>query len=87
MDECTENRISDLRPMDIYATHEVDFNMAAYCRGHKFSVEAVNLARTLRGLTGARAGLKNAEKLVESFEVDLLTAKAAVVEKMKRDPA
>lgn len=78
--------MSDLRPMDIYSTHEIDFNMAAYCRGHKFSIEAVRLAKAIRNEQETRRQLAHAEMLLDSALESLKAAKAAVHAKMERDP-
>lgn len=80
--------MSDHKPMDVYSsTFEIDFNTAAYCRGHKYSVEAVKLAQAIRQKKAAEDLVANAENLLAQKRQELSAALEAVQEKMKRDPA
>jgi hypothetical protein len=61
--------MSELKPMDIYSSDiSIPFQVAAYCRGHKFSVEAVNLARAIKTRDSARSLVLNAEKALDGAE-------------------
>lgn len=74
-----------LKPMDVYATRLVSFDIAAYCRGHKFSPQAVTLARALKTYSEAKEHLALAEEKLESAMNAINAASAAVREKMEAD--
>lgn len=75
-----------LKPMDVYSELSVPFELAAYCRGRKLSVEAVNLSRALVRLTSAREAARKAEVLLENAEKDVAVKLDQVRLKMERDP-
>lgn len=80
--------MSSVTPMDVYSsTFEIDFNTAAYCRGHKYSPEAVKLAQAIRQKKAAEDLVRNAENVLHEKREALSNALQAVQEKMKRDPA
>lgn len=58
-----------LAPMDIYSSRmDIPFDVATFCRGHKFSVDAVNLARAIRDAAAAKEEVLAAEKRLASSE-------------------
>jgi hypothetical protein len=77
-----------LKPMDVYSSSmDIPFEVAAYCRGHKFSVEAVRLSRAIKARSLARIeqaaaevayDLANAEvhDAIKAVESNLTTKKA-----------
>lgn len=74
------------KPMDIYSSRmDIPFDMAAYCRGHKFSIEAVELSRALKVVSTAEIQLAEAQKFVDAAMLRLAQAKSAVESKMSRD--
>lgn len=74
-------------PMDIYSSRmDISFDEAAYCRGHKHSPEAVNLARAIRAAESARLAVLNAEGDLGRAEEIVKAAQAALKQKMDRDP-
>lgn len=57
---------TNYEPMDVYSSRmDIPFDVAAYCRGHKFNPVAVDLARAIRDEESARLALKFAEKRLE----------------------
>ncbi len=74
-----------LKPMDVYATHLVSFDIAAYCRGHKFSPQAVTLARALKTYAEAKDQVALAEQKLEDAQNAISAASLAVREKMEAD--
>ena len=86
MDGGTEKHMN-LTPMDVYTAYEIDFNMAAYCRGHKYSPEAVELARALRAKKAAEMSVRMAEQEVERCKARLNDAVSKMKMKMERDPS
>lgn len=76
-----------LQALDVYSSRmEIPFDVAAYCRGHKLSVEAVNYARAIRRLNEADAFVLEAEKLAEAEKINTKAALTAIRKKMERDP-
>lgn len=76
-----------LKPMDIYSSDmSIPFNVAAYCRGHKYSVEAVNLARAIQRRRDAAAALVVAERVFGAADSGYGSALEAILAKMERDP-
>lgn len=75
-----------LTPMDRYSAMDIPFDIAAYCRGHKFSVQAVELTRAIGRRDGAKMQLENAERALEEAEADVKKALASVRQRMEDDP-
>lgn len=74
-----------LRPMDVYSEmREVPFDVAAYCRGHRYSVEAVELAKAIRAAQRAEAVVREAEKSLDQASSNLQDALSRVRLKMER---
>lgn len=71
--------------MDVYATMQVTFEVAAYCRGHKYTPEAVGLARAIRAYDAALEGLRNAEIVLATAEANIATANEAARIRMEAD--
>lgn len=57
-----------LEPMDVFGRLTVPFDVAAYCRGHKFKQVCVDLAAALRDEDSAKLSLSLAEKRVEKAQ-------------------
>ena len=75
------------KAMDVYSWRmDTPFSVAAYCRGHKFSVEAVNYARAIRRADEAEAAIALAQKVADAAEKELSEALKAVQSKMEREP-
>lgn len=75
-----------LSAMDVYSSRmSLPFDLAAYCRLHKHSVEAVNYARAIRAATIAADGLLASQRLSDEAEKRLEDAMQAVRDKMERD--
>lgn len=55
-------------PMDIYSTHLIPFDVAAYCRGRRFLPESVALAKALREHMQAEAAVEAAQNKVAEYE-------------------
>lgn len=78
----------NLKPMDVYSSRmDIPFDVAAYCRGHKLSVEAVNYARAIAKAHAAELRIACAQKEADHAESEMRNALQAVRAKMKRDPA
>lgn len=74
-----------LKPMDVYSSRrDIPFDVAAYCRGHKLSVEAVNYARAISKVHNAEQSLAAAEANVASAIDSMQAALEAVRAKMER---
>lgn len=55
--------MSTLKPMDTYSSFmDIPFDVAAYCRSHKFSVEAVDLARAIASRHKAQLRIDAADR-------------------------
>jgi len=55
--------MSTLKPMDTYSYFmDTPFDVAAYCRSHKFSVEAVDLARAIASRRKAQLRIDAADR-------------------------
>lgn len=74
-----------LKPMDMYADMSVPFDVAAYCRGHKFSPEAVRLTKALKARKEAEAHLALAEGLLDRARDDVRDACAQARVRMEND--
>lgn len=77
-----------MKPMDVYSSAmDIPFDVAAYCRGHKFSMEAVELGRAIRGRHQAKIDIEIAcqeEKVAtDRYEQALKSLR----EKMEREPS
>jgi hypothetical protein len=57
-----------LKPMDVYGDMTIPFDIAAYCRGHKYSQEAVDLARAIRRRAEMREAVAKAERELQNAE-------------------
>lgn len=74
-----------IKAMDVYSSRmDIPFSVAAYCRGHKFSVEAVNYARAIQEFQKAEEDVRRAQEFADSAEAKMLEARKAVEEKMER---
>jgi len=79
--------MSDLAPMDIFSRYmDVPFSLAAYCRGHRYSVEAVQLAKAIQARAVADTAADAAQIMQDSARERLILAISAVQSKMERDP-
>ena len=79
---------STTKPMDVYSAYmDIPFDVAAYARGHKFCVEAVNLSRAIKHRQQADEEVRRAAALVDKTQDGFRVALEAMREKMKRDPA
>lgn len=76
-----------LKPMDAYGQLDVPFDVAAYCRGRKLSIEAVELHRALKVREDAREVLAQAEKRLENAEKLVVTRVNEVRHRMLKDSA
>lgn len=74
-----------LKPMDVYATMRVPFDIATYCRGHRFAPCSVNLTRALRAYDAAVAARKAAEADEEAASAAIDNAVAAARGIMESD--
>ncbi len=52
----------NLQPLDVYGRMSVPFDVGTFCRGHKYCVEAVALARACREEDAAKLSLRVAEE-------------------------
>lgn len=77
---------AQLKPMDVYSEITTPFDIAAYCRGHKLSLQAVRLSRAITSRRQAEKEVRDAEARLEAAEKLQADAVAAVREKMKKDP-
>lgn len=75
-----------LKPMDVYADMRVPFEVAAYCRGHKFCGEAVALSKALREREAAQAAIKAAEKAFWRAEQAVDAAVQNAKQRLDSDP-
>lgn len=57
--------------MDIYSDMRVPFDVAAWARGHRFNVVAVNIARDLKALEELRAHRDRLEQQEAEMETRL----------------
>ncbi len=74
-----------LGKMDVYSTYmDIPFDIAAYCRGHKYSPEATNLARAIRSRQLADEAIKMAEKQHDDALKLISKSIERVREKMER---
>jgi hypothetical protein len=79
--------MTNLKPMDVYSSRmDIPFNVAAYCRGHKLSVEAVNYAKAIQAAHAAKLAEEDAQRRLGQAEMAMLQALQAVLDKMERDP-
>lgn len=76
---------TNLKPMDIYGDITIPFDVAAYCRGHKFCIEAATLTRTIRQRNEARAAVIAAEKVLDRAEREVEIAIEAARQRMNND--
>jgi phosphohistidine phosphatase SixA len=73
-----------MKPMDIYSSEmTIPFDVAAYCRGHKLSVEAVNLSRAIKARQQAREVVRQAEEALQVAESVYEQALMVVKQKMQ----
>lgn len=75
------------KPLDVYSVDRtVPFDIAAYCRGHKFSIEAVNLRRAIEAKQTALNNVESAERALARADDMMQACIDSVREKMKKDP-
>lgn len=74
-----------LKPMDIYADMSIPFEVAAYCRGHKFAPEAVALTKAIKARKEAEAHLALAEGLLDRARDDVRAASERARVRMNGD--
>lgn len=74
-------------PMDVFSTYmDIPFDVAAYCRGHKFAVEAVALSRAIRARKEAERAVELAEIASDRVRREYDEALVAMRQKMEKDP-
>lgn len=79
--------MTTLKPMDVYSSSpDIPFNVAAYCRGHKFAIEAIQLRHAIERRAQARLAVQVAEKMLDTRGDELRAAMVAIQQKMDRDP-
>lgn len=71
--------------MDVYSTNRVPFDIAAYCRGHKYSPQAVKLARAVRAREAAYQAFLDQEVKVDDCDRAICDAIAEVRQKMEKE--
>lgn len=71
--------------MDVYSVMMVPFQVGAYCRSHRYSVEAVALARALKEKDAAETLIAQAQKQADAAEAKVVASVKAVEEKMRRE--
>lgn len=69
--------------MDVYSDCRVPFDVAAYCRGHKFSPQAVTLARAVRTRDELYKQFLDLEAQIDNQDGVVTAAIAKVREKME----
>lgn len=75
-----------LKPMDIYSSDmTIPFDIAAYCRGHKFCQEAVDLSKAIRRRTEMREAVAKAERELQNSENIVTVAIGNVRRRMEGD--
>lgn len=74
-----------LSAMDVYSSRmDIPFDVAAYCRGHKFSPEAVHLAQAINRAAHAKTLLGHAEELLDLREREVKEALDGMRAKMEK---
>lgn len=68
--------------LDVYSDLAVPFDIATWCRGHKFSPAAVEIARSLKRRDELRAKLAELESQIEAEEAGLAALVQTAREKM-----
>lgn len=74
-----------LKPMDVYACMTVPFDVAAYCRGHRFAPEAVKLARAIKARDDAERAAAAADAAVDKAREGVREAVEAARKRMDGD--
>lgn len=75
-----------LKPFDVYSSlMQVPFDIAAYCRMHRFSLEAVALTKAIQSVHIAEAKLAEAQKTIDDSRWKLESAIMDVRYKMAKD--
>lgn len=75
----------NMKAIDVYSSRmDIPFDVAAYCRGHKFSVEAVNLAKAIERAAHAKKLAGHAEELLALREREVQEAITEMRTKMER---
>lgn len=73
--------------MDIYSTMLIPFHVSAYCREHRYCVEAVELARALRDKDAAETKIMAAQREADAAEARMAAAVKATLDKMRKEGA
>lgn len=76
---------AQLTPMDIYSDMSVPFDIAAYCRGHKYCPEAVNLTRAIKARKEAEDAARIADEKMDTSRELQRDAVDAVRKRMDGD--
>lgn len=71
--------------MDVYSSNRVPFDIAAYCRGHKYSPQAVKLARAVKARDAAFTEFMNLEAKIDDCDKAIHDAIAEVRAKMEKE--
>lgn len=74
-----------LKPMDVYADITIPFDVAAYCRGHRFCIEAVALTKAIKDKDSARSAVEVAERWLAAAEKKVDDAVTAARTRMDAD--
>lgn len=79
--------LEQLKPMDIYSSSRVPFDVAAYLRGHKFSIVASDLTRALKTEDAAKEAMDRATATYEDAVEKRLKAVEAAQKEMRKSDA
>lgn len=74
-----------LKPMDVYSDMSVPFDVAAYCRGHRFCPEAASLTHAIKARNSAEDLVTQAERVLDDKRTELRAAIDAARKRMERD--
>lgn len=74
---------AQLKPMDVYGDLSIPFDVATYCRGHKFTPEAVALTKAIKARDNARLAVIAAEKELDQAEAEVVHAVTRARERME----
>lgn len=72
-----------LKPMDDFADMQVPFDVATFCRGHKFALETVALLKAVRMKNARTEAMRRAEVELENSETSLKAAVDAARRRME----
>lgn len=69
--------------LDVYSNLQVPFDIAVWCRGHKYSPTAVDIARSLKRQEALKQQLADIEDQIEREEEGLQSLVHTAREKME----